>query len=95
MQTSYLSARPGWPRRCGVKAARASFCTTIPSPTLTISPGLIETDMIAGNPRARADLLPVGRFGHPEEVAEVAVLLAVNGYMMGQNIQVNGGWYMA
>jgi len=60
----------------------------------TISPALIETEMVTSNPRARADLIPVGRFGHVDEVASVAVMLAGNGYITGQTINVNGGWYM-
>jgi 3-oxoacyl-[acyl-carrier protein] reductase len=28
------------------------------------------------------------------EVAGVAVLLASNGYLTGQTVNVNGGWYM-
>jgi 3-oxoacyl-[acyl-carrier protein] reductase len=60
----------------------------------TISPALIETEMVTSNPRARADLIPVGRFGSVDEVASVAVMLAGNGYITGQTINVNGGWYM-
>ncbi len=58
-----------------------------------IAPALIETDMIRDNPRARPELIPVGRFGRPEEVAEVVVTVAENGYITGQTISVNGGWY--
>jgi len=61
----------------------------------TISPALIETEMVRTNPNARPDLIPVGRFGQPEEVAEVAVMLARNGYITGQTLHVNGGWYMS
>lgn len=60
-----------------------------------IAPALIETAMIAGNPKARPDLIPVGRFGAADEVASVAVMLARNGYITGQTINVNGGWYMS
>lgn len=60
-----------------------------------IAPALILTDMVRGNPRAAPDLIPVGRFGEPDEVAEVAAMLAANGYITGQTIGVNGGWYMA
>lgn len=60
-----------------------------------IAPALIETDMVRANPRAAANLIPVGRFGRPEEVADAAVLVAGNGYMTGQTINVNGGWYMS
>jgi 3-oxoacyl-[acyl-carrier protein] reductase len=59
-----------------------------------IAPALIATEMVSSNPRARADLVPVGRFGATEEVADVAVMLAQNAYMTGQTISVNGGWYM-
>jgi 3-oxoacyl-[acyl-carrier protein] reductase len=55
----------------------------------------IDTDMIRGNPAITADLIPVGRFGGVSEVASVALLLASNGYMTGQTINVNGGWYMS
>ena len=43
----------------------------------------------------RPDLIPVGRFGSVEETAQVAVMLARNGYITGQTINVNGGWYMS
>ena len=60
-----------------------------------IAPALIETEMVTGNPHARADLIPVGRFGAVGEVADAAVLLATNGYITGQTININGGWYMS
>ncbi|WP_296179967.1 3-oxoacyl-ACP reductase family protein [Pseudomonas sp. UBA1879] len=60
-----------------------------------VAPALIETDMIRGNPNIRPDLLPVGRFGQADEVAETVVLLARNGYMTGQTVNINGGWYMS
>lgn len=60
-----------------------------------IAPALIETEMVTGNPNARADLIPVGRFGAVGEVADAAVLLATNGYITGQTININGGWYMS
>lgn len=61
----------------------------------TIAPALIETAMLTGNPNARATLIPVGRFGATDEVAAAAVLLARNGYITGQTININGGWYMS
>jgi 3-oxoacyl-[acyl-carrier protein] reductase len=60
-----------------------------------IAPALIETDMVTSNPRARPDLIPVGRFGAAEEVADMVVMLAANGYVTGQTVNVNGGWYMS
>lgn len=60
-----------------------------------IAPALIETGMVAANPRARAELTLVKRLGSSDEVASVAVLLAGNGYITGQTFNVNGGWYMS
>jgi 3-oxoacyl-[acyl-carrier protein] reductase len=60
-----------------------------------MAPALIETEMVTSNPKARPDLIPVGRFGAAEEVADVAVMLATNGYVTGQTVNVNGGWYMS
>jgi 3-oxoacyl-[acyl-carrier protein] reductase len=60
-----------------------------------IAPALIRTEMITRNPNAKPDLIPVGRFGEPAEIAQVAVMLARNGYLTGQTINVNGGWYMS
>jgi 3-oxoacyl-[acyl-carrier protein] reductase len=60
-----------------------------------ISPALIATDMVTQNLNAKPDRIPVGRFGEPSEVADVAVMLAANGYITGQTINVNGGWYMS
>lgn len=57
-----------------------------------IAPALIETDMTRTNLRAAVENIPVGRFGSVDEVSEVAVLLAKNGYITGQTINVNGGW---
>jgi 3-oxoacyl-[acyl-carrier protein] reductase len=60
-----------------------------------IAPALIETEMVTSNSRARPDLIPIGRFGTTGEVAEAAIMLARNGYVTGQTINVNGGWYMS
>jgi 3-oxoacyl-[acyl-carrier protein] reductase len=60
-----------------------------------IAPALIETAMVTGNPNARPDLIPVGRFGTVDEVADAAVMLTRNGYVTGQTINVNGGWFMS
>jgi 3-oxoacyl-[acyl-carrier protein] reductase len=60
-----------------------------------IAPALIATEMVMKNKNARADLIPMGRFGSPGEVAEVVLMLAANGYITGQTVNVNGGWYMS
>jgi len=60
-----------------------------------IAPALIETDMVTSNPNANPNLIPMGHFGSVDDVASVAVMLATNGYMTGQTVSVNGGWYMS
>jgi 3-oxoacyl-[acyl-carrier protein] reductase len=60
-----------------------------------IAPALIETDMVISNLNATTARIPLGRFGRADEVASVAVMLAANGYITGQTINVNGGWYMS
>jgi 3-oxoacyl-[acyl-carrier protein] reductase len=59
-----------------------------------IAPALIETEMVTSNPNARPDLIPIGRYGLPGEVAHAALMLALNAYITGQTININGGWYM-
>ena len=61
----------------------------------TVAPALIETDMVTLNLQVTPETVPVGRFGAVEEVAQVIVMLAQNGYITGQTINVNGGWYMS
>jgi 3-oxoacyl-[acyl-carrier protein] reductase len=60
-----------------------------------ISPALIETEMVTGNVKATPDRIPLGRFGAADEVADAAVMLARNGFITGQTLHVNGGWYMS
>ena len=59
-----------------------------------ISPALIETEMVTSNIQAAPDRIPVGRFGAVAEVADAALMLASNGYITGQTLHINGGWYM-
>jgi 3-oxoacyl-[acyl-carrier protein] reductase len=60
-----------------------------------IAPALIETDMTRSNVKASTTNIPMGRFGTVEEVSDIALLLATNGYMTGQTINANGGWVMS
>ena len=59
-----------------------------------VAPALIETEMITNNPNARRDLIPVGRFGQPDEVASLVLEIVGNGYLTGQVLHLNGGWYL-
>jgi 3-oxoacyl-[acyl-carrier protein] reductase len=60
-----------------------------------IAPALIATDMVLSKEQLKPSLLPVGRFGSVDEVSQAAVFLAGNGYITGQTININGGWYMS
>ncbi|HEY9181891.1 MAG TPA: SDR family NAD(P)-dependent oxidoreductase [Gammaproteobacteria bacterium] len=84
--------------KAGVIAATKSYARLLAKEGVTvnaIAPALIGTEMVAGNPNIKPDMIPVGRFGRVEECADVAVLLARNGYITGQTISVNGGMYFA
>jgi 3-oxoacyl-[acyl-carrier protein] reductase len=60
-----------------------------------LAPALIETEMVTSDLSVSPEAIPIGRFGAPDEVASVVVLLAQNGYITGQTININGGWYMS
>ena len=51
--------------------------------------------MVTQIPNIRPDIIPMGRFGAVKEVAQAALLLARNGYITGQTINVNGGCYLS
>jgi len=65
-----------------------------------IAPGFIETDMTAKLSDQQREkflqLIPLGRFGTCQEVADVVVFLAGEkaGYITGQVFSINGGLYM-
>ncbi len=83
--------------KAGILGLTHSYANLLAKEGITanaIAPALIETEMVTSNPNARPDLIPVGRFGTVEETADVAVMLARNGYITGQTVNVNGGWYM-
>lgn len=77
----------------GLTHAYAAFGAKEGVTVNTIAPALIVTDMTSEQARSRANLIPVGRLGTVEEVAAVAVMLAENGYITGQTINVDGGLY--
>ncbi|MEP4464532.1 acetoacetyl-CoA reductase [Roseibium sp.] len=66
-----------------------------------ICPGYINTDMVAAMPEkvltSIISGIPVGRLGHPEEIAGTVVYLAsdVAAFMTGAVMTINGGQYIA
>lgn len=61
-----------------------------------IAPGFIETDMTKDLPEEELKkLIPMRRFGKPEEVAELTAFLLSDSssYITGQVISINGGLY--
>jgi 3-oxoacyl-[acyl-carrier protein] reductase len=64
-----------------------------------VAPGVVMTEMGHSIPdqhrNAMLAQIPLGRFGQPEEVANVVLFLAssLSSYISGQTIHVNGGWW--
>jgi 3-oxoacyl-[acyl-carrier protein] reductase len=56
-----------------------------------VAPSLIETDMVKGGLASSAARIPLGRFGTPEECAQVTMMLIGNAYMTGQTVALSGG----
>jgi len=65
-----------------------------------VAPGFIDTDMVTRLPEVTRSeylkLIPVGRLGTAEEVADAVAFLVrpESGYITGQVLGVNGGLYM-
>jgi 3-oxoacyl-[acyl-carrier protein] reductase len=65
-----------------------------------VAPGFIETDMTSnlGNTEEILKLIPLGRYGKPEEIAGMVRFLAADpaaAYITGQVFNVDGGMVMA
>ena len=66
-----------------------------------IAPGAVDTKMLAQQldeqeKQGLMDEIPMGRLGQPEEIASLVEYLCREeaGYMTGQILHVNGGWYL-
>ena len=96
-QTGYAAAKAGI---VGFTRALAKELGGRSITVNAVAPGLIETDMTqALGPEQRTrmlDLVPLGRFGAPEEIAAAVAFLASAeaGYITGATLHVNGGMYM-
>jgi 3-oxoacyl-[acyl-carrier protein] reductase len=92
-QTNYSAAK------AGVIGATKALAQEIGRQGITVNalaPGFIKTDMTEGlNEKELKAMIPVKRFGLPEEVAHAAAFLASpdSAYITGQVLSINGGLY--
>jgi 3-oxoacyl-[acyl-carrier protein] reductase len=57
-----------------------------------LAPALVaETGMLPGDPAQLSRQVPVGRLGHPSEVADLAAAILANAYLTNQVISLDGG----
>jgi 3-oxoacyl-[acyl-carrier protein] reductase len=94
-QTGGITAPPYVASKAGLWGLTHSYATLLMKDGITVNtvaPALIETDMVR-DIEASPHHIPMGRFGKPEEVADVVLMLVRNAYMTGQTINVDGGLY--
>ena len=97
MRANYSSAKAGL---LGLTRTAAREFAAHGVTVNAVSPGIIETDMTSGMAETRKnkqqELIPQGRFGRPEEVAEAVLFLASDdaAYITGEVICVDGGLHM-
>ena len=97
-QANYAAAK------AGVAGMSRALAQELGSRNITVNcvaPGFIDTDMTRALPDTQRDALlgriPLGRLGHPDEIAATVAFLASKraGYITGTTLNVNGGMYMA
>jgi len=92
-QTNYSAAKAGV---IGMTKALAQEVAKKKVTVNAVAPGFIATDMTHSLPEEELKkLVPLGRFGKPEEVAELVGFLASesSSYITGEVISINGGLY--
>jgi len=81
--------------KAGIEGLTRAYASRLVREGITVNavaPSLIATDMIPDD-ESRRKLIPLGRLGRAEEVAEAVIFLAGNEYVTGQTIALNGGMY--
>jgi len=81
--------------KAGIEGLTRAYAARLVKEGITVNavaPAIIETEMQPDVERRRK-LIPLGRPGRTDEVAEAVIFLASNGYMTGQTIHLNGGLY--
>jgi len=59
-----------------------------------LAPALIaQTGLLPGDPQELRQQVPVGRLGHPDEVADLALAILRNPYLTNQVVSLDGGMY--
>jgi 3-oxoacyl-[acyl-carrier protein] reductase len=59
-----------------------------------LAPALIaEMGLLPGDPQELRQQVPVGRLGHPDEVADLALAILRNPYLTNQVVSLDGGMY--
>ena len=97
MRANYSSAKAGI---LGLTKTAAREFAASGITVNAVVPGVVETEMIGEMKDAKREKLlasiPAGRFGSPEEVAQVVLFLASESadYMTGQCVRVDGGMAM-
>lgn len=92
-QTNYAAAKGG------VIAATKALAQEVGRRGITVNavaPGFIKTDMTETiSEKEMKAIIPVNRFGNPEEVAHAVAFLASpdSGYITGEVLSINGGMY--
>lgn len=96
-QTNYAASKAGiiaFTKSCAKELARRNIMVN------AIAPGFIKTRMTEVIPdeikESYLKLIPLGRFGEPEDVADLVMYLSSEGasYLTGQTICVDGGMVM-
>ena len=95
-QANYVASKAaiiGFTKCLAIELARYNITANV------IAPGYTETDMLGSIPPETMEQIkakiPLGRLARPEEIAKAVAFLVMNGdYITGQQIHINGGFFM-